>query len=234
MLIEPVSCNTKTIYAASDNYPPYIDSNSPDDGLLMEIIRAAYNTQGYSVELDYVPWARAFSGVLNGTYDILPDVYYNESRALDLQFSTPLTINDIRIISNVDDKFNFTHTEDLTGKDVGVIRGYFYSKEFNEASNFTKVESSGFIQNIYRMLNGRIDLTIEDKLVARTLLFEENPALLEKFIFSESSVTSNKLYIACPFSNKRYVEIIGAFNTGLEIIKTNGIYSEIIEKYNTE
>ncbi len=230
----PLFGEDKIIVAASDNYPPYIDSGNPEDGLLMEIIRAAYTTQGYTVEIEYVPWARALSGLLKGTYDIIPDIYYNDSRTEKMQFSDPLVKVEIKIISRIEEKFDYTKFEDLRGKTIGVIRRYFYNEQFEAATSFSKIEASGLMQNINRLINRRIDLTLEDQLVAKTQMSELDISLLEKVYFSEEPFSVNELYLVSSFINIRCAELVGAFNIGLEEIKSNGVYNEIMEKYGIE
>lgn len=45
----------KTLTAASDPWPPFVDPQHPKEGLSLEIIRAAFQTQGYTIKMEYVP-----------------------------------------------------------------------------------------------------------------------------------------------------------------------------------
>ncbi|MBF0379049.1 MAG: amino acid ABC transporter substrate-binding protein, partial [Desulfamplus sp.] len=65
------SAEEKIIIAAADPYPPFVDPEDPEEGLSLVIIRAAYKTQGYTVKMEYVPWARAEALTIQGKYDIL-------------------------------------------------------------------------------------------------------------------------------------------------------------------
>ena len=76
----------KTIVAASDPFPPFVDPNNPTGGLTIEVIRAAYKTQGHDVKVEYVPWARAEAGVASGIYDILPNMWFSEARSKSFLF----------------------------------------------------------------------------------------------------------------------------------------------------
>ncbi len=58
----------------------------------LEIIRAAYKTQGHEVVMEYVPWARAESGVKNGSYDIVPFTWRTDARVKVLLFSTAFSV----------------------------------------------------------------------------------------------------------------------------------------------
>ncbi|MBF0227118.1 MAG: transporter substrate-binding domain-containing protein [Desulfobacterales bacterium] len=93
---------TKTLVAAADPWPPFIDPQNPKEGLSLEIVRAAFKTQGYEIKMEYVPWARAESGVKNGIYDILPDVWMTEARKKELMYSVPYAKNEVKFITLLD------------------------------------------------------------------------------------------------------------------------------------
>lgn len=231
LIIQLLYSNSKNLISVSSNWPPYIDNNSKTKGICMEIIREAYKTQNFTVEILIVPWSRAVNGVIEGTYDILPDVWYTEQRSKDLYFSAPILINTIKIISRKNDNFNYIDINSLKEKKVGYVRGFSYSQEFEDSDIFEKIPANYFIQNIYQLLSNKIDLTLEDELVAIKILKDENPKLLDEVKFSNIDFNTNYLYIACGYRNPKHKEIIESFNKGLDIIKLNGIYDQILKKY---
>lgn len=222
---------SRIIVAASDAWPPFVDDKNPTDGLSLEIIRAAYKTQGYQVKMEYVPWVRAENGVNNCRYDILPNTWLTEKRKAKLNFSEPYAYNKIMFIKNKDDSFEFIDLSSLTGKIIGTIRGYGYSNEFVEATNFQREEVPTFMQNIKKMLVGRVDLTLEDEIVALSILTKEDPKLLKNIVFCQKPLSLNGLYVTCSLTNPRQKEFIDAFNAGLKIIKKNGTYTKIMKQY---
>ena len=226
----------KEIVAAADPWAPFVDPSDPREGLSLAIIRAAYKTQGYTVKMVYVPWARAEQGVIKGTFDILPDIWKSDSRLKVFDFSEPYAANKIKFIKTIDDDFEYTDLSSLDGKRVGTIRKYGYGDEFLSADNFKRDEVSGLMQNIAKLTldNKRIDLTIEDEIVARVTIANEDPALLEKIAFVETPYSSEELYIAAGLNNPRHEEIISAFNTGLKEIEANGKLEEIRKSYGLE
>lgn len=103
----------QTLIAAADPYPPYVDPNAPGQGLAMEIVRAAFKTQGYTVKLEIMPWTRAEKGVSEGRYDMLVDVWRNDARVKELFFSTPYAVSKIKFIKRKDNPFEYTGLESL-------------------------------------------------------------------------------------------------------------------------
>ena len=228
----PVSgSDTNTVVVAADSWPPFVDPGGQSQGLSLEIIRAAYKTQGYTVEYKNVPWARAEAGVESGIYDILPDVWMTETRKKALFFSKPYASNDIKFISLKGDPFEFDGLNSLRGKQVGVIRGYGYSEEFNRSDEFKKEPVPDFMLNLKKLVTHRIDLTLEDEIVARHRIAKEAPGMFDKVRFSQKSLSRKGLYIASGYKNPRHQEIIAAFNKGLEAIQANGTFAEIMKNY---
>ena len=221
----------RTLIAAADPYPPYVDPQAPGEGLAMEIVRAAYKNQGYTVKLEMMPWVRAEKAVSEGRYDILVDVWRTEARTKELLFSTAYAISKIKFIKRKDNPFEFTGMESLSGKRVGVIRGYGYSDAFNAATHFTRDEVPSMDHNINKLLLKRIDLTLEDENTAKVLIQKLGPKVAQQLDFTANALASNPLYLAAGLKNPRHKEIVEAFNRGLVAIKANGSFLAIEKRY---
>lgn len=223
-----------TITAAGDPYPPFGDPKNPSGGLTVEILRAAYKTQGHEVTMEFVPWARAEAGVKNGTYDIVPYTWRTDARLKVLLFSTPYAIGNVRFIKRKGDPFDFTGMESLTGKVVGTVRGYGYGDAFVNATNFTRDPSNDLTTNVKKLLRKRIDLTLEDEIVARAHLSADDPHVLDEIEFVKAPLSVNPLYVTAGLQNPKAQEIIAAFNRGLELIRANGTLDRIFRRYGME
>ena len=221
----------KTIVAAADPWPPFVDQKSPKDGLSLEVIRAAMKTQGYVVKMEYMPWARAEESVKNGTYDLLPDVWLTEERTQYLAFSDPYAANEVKFIKRKGDAFEYTDLQSLKGKTVGIVKGYGYGDAFSKSDLFKKEEVPDIITSVRKLLATHIDLTLEDQIVASTLISQVDPSLLDRIEFTHGSLSTNNLYIAVGRKNPQQKEIIAAFNRGLSIIKGDGTYNRILESH---
>lgn len=222
---------TRTITAAADPYPPFVDPKNPKEGISLELIRAAFKTQGYEVKMNYMPWARAESDVKKGVYDILPNVWMTEARKKDLMYSKPYVSNKVKFISLKEEPFEYNGMKSLTGKTIGTVRGYGYGNEFLKSTDFKREEVTDLMFNIKKLIAKRIDLTLEDEIVAKTKIAREDPKLLEQIKFSTNTFSVNDLHIASGFKNSRHKEIIDAFNKGFEIIKSDGTAAKILSSY---
>ena len=224
---------SKLITSAANPWPPFADPDRADQGLSIEIIKAAFAVEGYPFNHQFMPWARAEHEVKNGKIDILPDAWFTDKRSSYLMFSKSYASNRITFIKRKGDPFEYKGIESLTGKTVGVINGYGYGNDFMNADTFTREEVTDLIHNLKKLVLGRIDLTLEDEIVAKTTLQKE-PALLRQIAFVKTPLSNNDLHIACSWTNPRHEEIISAFNRGLEVIKANGTLASIFQRYRIE
>lgn len=221
----------KTIVAVSDPFPPFVDPNNPTGGLSIEVIRAAYKTQGHEVKVEYVPWARAEAGVQSGVYDILPNMWFTEARSKQFLFSTSYLSNTIRFIKLKGDSFEYTGIDSLKGKVIGVTRGYAYSDAFKQSNLFTREDSNDLLTNLKKLQAKRIDLTLDDEAVTNYTITQNNPKLFAELELVNGNLALNPLYVVSGVKNPNHKEWIESFNEGLKIIKQNGTLETIFKKY---
>lgn len=146
-------------------------------------------------------------------------------------FSTPFAVANVRFIKRKGDPFEFNGLESLNGKRVGTVLGYGCDDTFFQSTSFARENGKDLSTNIKKLLRNRIDLTLEDEIVARSALSAEDPRLLDQIEFVKTPLSVNPLYVTAGLQNPRAQEIIAAFNRGLEIIKANGTYDRIFKKY---
>lgn len=218
------------IIAAADAYPPYMDPAHPKQGISLQIVRAAYATQGYVIDMHFVPWARAMNGVKNGEYDILPNAWWTQERARFLLYSEPYMQSEIKFIKRKGDPFEYHGLGSLTGKTVGIVKGYGYGDEFLNSTNFARPEVSEILQNVKKLVLGRIDLTLDDEIVARWIIKHRAPSLMQSIEFTQNGLSSQQMHVTSSLENPRHQTIIDAFNKGLATIKANGTFDNILRE----
>lgn len=234
MAIVSPSSYAEKITGVTNPYLPFKGPDLPGQGIMVEIVRAAFESQGYELEMKFIPWARAISGVRSSKYDVLIAVWWTEERTETLRYSDMYLQNQIKIIKRIDDDFEYEGLESLTGKNVGVIRDYAYSEQFLNASNFKRIETNDLLNNLLKVDAGRLDYTVEDELVARTKIAAEAPELKSKLAYTKNALSTNDLHVTSALNNVKSKKIIAAFNEGLKTIKQNGTYAAILAKHAME
>lgn len=232
ILILSFTVQAEKITAVGDPWPPFIDPAAANKGIITEIATAAYATQGYELEMIFVPWARAIKGVKNASYDLLLGTWLTEERKKYLMYSDTYLSNSIKFLKKKDNDFDYKGIESLSGLSVGVVRDYGYGDEILKANNFRRPETKDFISNARKLAAGRIDLTLEDEIVARAIIAKKQPELLDKIDFADTAYSINTLHVTCGLANAKHEELILAFNRGLAEIRKNGEYDRILNSIN--
>lgn len=221
-----------TITAAQDPWAPFVQDQG-DPGLSVELVRAALEHEGYELEMTIMPWARAIKQVSDGDIDVLVATWYTEERTAYLRYSEPYIQNQLKFIKRAGDNFEFNGLDSLTGKTVGIVRDYGYGDDFSNAPNFSRPETTNIASNLLKLKAGRIDLTLEDEIVALSTMKNEGIDPSE-FEFTSNALSVNNLHVSSGKANPRSEEIIAAFNRGLSAIRENGTMAELLKKYGIE
>ncbi|AYC07395.1 transporter substrate-binding domain-containing protein [Vibrio cholerae] len=233
-LISVVLCSfsawAQTITAAQDPWPPFVMENAQQKGLSVDIVTAAFATQGYTVEFTIMPWSRALNDVKEGKIDILPATWFTQERTAYLTYSDNYLTNQVKFIKKAGDNFEFAGLASLNGKKVGIVRGYGYGDKFMNDPSFFRPESTDLKQNLQKLQAGRIDLAVEDELVAKSIIIEAGMNLAD-FAFTNQAISENPLHVTSGKANPRSEELVAAFNKGLAEIKANGTFDKLLADY---
>lgn len=227
LLLSWSSQATTTVTLSNDEWPPYVDTDG-QQGLAIEIVRAALQQQQRSLTVHIKPWARAYREVTTCSSDLLL-VWYEASRLHEIRYSEPFLTNRLRFIKRLDDDFEYQDIASLAGKHIGVIRGYNYRNEFINNPSYHLRANHSLAANLQMLSLKRIDLVVEDELVAATTIFQQR--MEGQFIFTGPPLNERKLYVATGMCNLEGTALIDSFNAGLAAIKANGEYQQLVDKY---
>jgi len=143
--------------------PPYMyglgDSAA---GMYPAMLRAIYAKLGLSVRCVAVPWVRALAEVRKNPVGI-GGLYKNAERERIFDFTDPLSLERLAVYTVRSSSGPISSLADLAGLRVGVIRGWSYGGEFDQAvveGRFTTEENVGDSLNFQKLANGRLDAVI--------------------------------------------------------------------------
>ncbi|EEX94857.1 putative amino acid ABC transporter, periplasmic amino acid-binding protein [Vibrio orientalis CIP 102891 = ATCC 33934] len=222
--------NSAVITAAQDPWAPFVQKDKANPGVSVEIITEAFKSQGHSVDFKIMPWTRALNEVKSGKVDVLVATWFTNERTSFLKYSDPYLENSLKFIMRKGEGFEYNGLDSLSGKTVGIIRNYGYGDEFLSATNFKKPEANDLIANAKKLTAKRVDLTLEDELVAKSTLSAAGMNL-DDFDFTNNALSVNPLHVTSGLANPNHAEYIEAFNKGLVEIKANGTFDKILAKY---
>lgn len=221
----------ETIKLASLEWEPYIGPKMPDNGYVAEIMNEAFKKTGKTVQIDYLPWARAVKMAKDGDYaDYMPE-YYSEDLKKDFILSAPLPGGPLGFFKKKASKITFKTLEDLKPYTIGVVRGYVNTAEFDSAAYLKKDEATDNLMNFRKLIAGRFELIICDKYVGEHILKTELKENFEEIEFVEPGLEKKDLYLCISKALPNGQKIVDEFNTSIKQMTDDGTMKKILEKH---
>ncbi len=224
----------KHISLSTCEYPPYYGEQLENNGFIAEIITEAYKRMNYSVDITFYPWPRAYEYGKRG--EIVDGLFtfgvVTEERLQLFEYSDPLPPLVFGFYKLVEDDIFFTTLEDLISYRIGVVRGYIYDDSFEDIrANLEIDEVSVDKQNVLKLEAGRLDLILIERFNANYLIRTKFPELADVIEWLEPPISVDAQYLAISKRAPDYLQKVDDFNRGLELIKQDGTFEEILSKH---
>ncbi|HEY1028321.1 MAG TPA: transporter substrate-binding domain-containing protein [Pseudomonas sp.] len=234
LLLSPALASAELLRLVADPWPPFNDRDLPGNGLASDLVTQALTRAGYTTSYVEVPWERAVLGLKRGDYDVLINAWYSADRAEYGHFSRPYLVNRLRFIQRKGSNIRFESLADLYPYSIAVVRGYAYSREFDNDSKLLKVGVGNF-EIAARMLHaGRVQLALEDEWVARHHLSRELSAIRDELEFLPLPLSENGLHILIRRSHPGHEEIASRFDKAIQAMSDDGSYARTLRRHSPE
>ena len=220
----------RTLTTAATEYPPFYGSELADKGFMTEIIRAALDRKGYTVEIHFLPWKRALAQTQNGRYDGLFTVWYREDRKEWFVFSDPLPANELVFFKRKETDINSSDLNTLKPHSIGLVRGYAPPPGFEEAGLKTQPANNDE-ENLRKLHRGRVDLALVDKIVAQHIINTKLPDAAGDLEWIDPPVHVDIQYLVISKQAADHQKTLQDFNIGLAEITQDGTLQSIMAKH---
>ncbi|MGN8278524.1 substrate-binding periplasmic protein [Pseudomonas sp. SMN5] len=230
LLLSHQTCAQK-LRLVADGWPPFTDATLVNGGLATDIVSTALARAGYATEFEQVPWARAMLGISEGRYDVLVNAWYAQDRTQIGQFSAEYLLNRVRFIKRKEDLIEFDNLQQLHVYPIAVVRGYAYSRDFDEDQQMHKVPVHSFAMAVRMLAAERVKLTLEDEYVARYYLARESPKVRNAVEFLPKPLSENSLHILVSLKNPEHEQIVAGFDKAIAAMKADGSYARLLEQH---
>lgn len=222
----PVAEWPVVIVGGDQNYPPYefIDGNGDPTGFNVELTRAIAEVMGMEVKIRLGPWGDVRKALGNGEVDILQGMAFAEDRIREVDFSPPHAIVYQSIWTRKGEELR--SLKELRGKEVIVMRQsamHDFLLKNNLDAAYVLVDS---LADALRLLaSGSHDAALVAKLPGQYLVKElgltnvtpqAKPLLAQKYGYAVKKGNS---------------ELLDRFSEGLAILKRNGRFQAIQQKW---
>ncbi len=226
----------KTFTFITESQPPYAADDIEDRGWAWVVVKAAVESQGYTAQLDIVPWARAVYESKIGRADALFLAFWTEERLQWYEYTVPVA----KVKSGL---FKLKERQDLvfdgdlnalSSFDFGVCNGCAIATHFDNAEYLKKKFLVDTQQGLRMLWLKRLDFVAANKPTADSDLNKleaEYPGISNQVVFIEPALQVNDLLVAISKETPNYKEKLRDFNRGMKEIFLNGTYHRIQKKY---
>ena len=218
----PSEKTTSVLTLVVDNYPPYIDELSPEQGVLSQLVKQAFATAGVATTLSFQPWPKvpvvaAQSGYASFLWFKTPELEQ------DWLFSEPIVELRQMLITTTDFKAELKRFDEFRPYRLGVTKGYFYGPEFAAVrADFRLTEAVSDYASLQNLLAGRVDFVLMDPIVAQ-LMWQQLPVKAAKLRFlAKPLLTAQPAYLVCSRNFLPCHAVIQSFNQALLQLQQTG------------
>jgi polar amino acid transport system substrate-binding protein len=215
----------------SGNWPPYSDQGLPQQGLALDLVTQALARAGYQTRVRVDSLDRILEGGKIGVYDVFATPWYSEERDQYLDFSEPYLESHIRFIKRKDSNIEFDNLADLKGVMIGVVRDYAYDEQFNESRDLIKISERNLIQNLLKLVQRRVDLTLDDELVLKYEINRYIPNSMRELEILPKPLAVRGVHIGVSRENPDHAQIVADFNEAIAAMRKDGSYDKIVASH---
>ncbi|HBE91477.1 MAG TPA: amino acid ABC transporter amino acid-binding protein [Gammaproteobacteria bacterium] len=215
----------------SGSWPPYADESLPEQGLAIDLVTTALKRSGYSPQVKTASLPQILEGSKTGIYDVFATPWYTMDRAQYLDFSQPYLESSINFIKRTDTSFEYASFDNLEGMTVGVIENYAYDEDFSNATAIEKISASSLTENLRKLVEKKIDLTLDDERVLRYTLNRSMPRSTATLEILAKPLAVRGINIGVSRKNPEHAKIVAIFNKAIAEMKNDGTYDSIIQKH---
>ena len=220
--------NAQTIKLVYVSFPPYEDSiNNKPSGILVQIVEQIFKQADIPYTLTFLPFKRGYNLVKTGDYDGLFNFYKIDSRLAFFDYSAPIIKNPLVFFVQKDSDMVYRSLNDLTGKKIGIMVGYTYGKEFDSAQNFRKDAANEHVHHFRKLIFGRLDAYLCDKMVGIYTARKEGLMNELKILPTPLRVMNGHI----GFTKGKHKELIEKINLEIQQMEIHGGIDQIINNY---
>ena len=207
----------------------YTDENGEFVGIDVDIIKAVAANQGFNIEIQSLGWDAAVTAVQAGQADaLLAGASITKERKDSGWIFSDSYYDSYQVFAAKADS-GIESLDDLKGKTIAVknaTAGANYAEELKDKYGF-KIDTYEDSPTMYQaVVLGQADACVEDKPI-----MADNIKTGGLYLTIVESTASKVAPYGFAIMNKDNQELLDMFNKGLQEIKDNGTYDEILNKY---
>jgi polar amino acid transport system substrate-binding protein len=226
-----ISAQTKIVLGVPES-PPYFTEKAEGQGMVCELLTAAFKNQGYDVTYQFMPLARLFTTLIAG--DVVGIPYGLGSVSAEDQAkvveSKAIYLSEY-VLFYKKSKF----PKGVEFQDISELKGYTEEVKNGNTPIIDLLKSKGMeidLGNASDSMMMKLSLDRADFLAIPDLggldLVKSTNLKSEDYAFTKFITSSNRTMMFLKAGNDK---LISDFNTGYAAIMKNGTYKKVLEEY---
>lgn len=220
--------NVIAIGASADGYPQYFKEDDELKGYSVDVIEAIFDEMDYEIEWVLTDWNGILANLESGKVDTVANFAATEERGESYNFTDPY-YNTKTVIATGEETENIQSLDDLDGKTIANVLGSNYENVLQENypdGDYEIVTFEAADVIFADVANGQVDGFVSGReILLAQINDKEMPLEIVGEGFGEQAV-------ALPFKEtEENDELILEINETIELLKENGVLSELSEKW---
>lgn len=233
-LFPAAACAGALTIAAEDDWAPYsyrVEGASEVQGLAPELVRAAFATQGVSVQFDVLPFSRCLLHAERGKAAGCFNVTRTQSNASQFCWHpTPLFTEELGIFGRPSSRATRPLAEqDLVGKRVGITLGYTYPTSFMTHPRIQRFSAASDGNLIQMLVAGRVDYILLNTMPGYHRL-QQQPALAGQVV-RVGALGQDSFWLAFSKTHPEGLRMCDVFERGLRVLHASGAYDRTMRAF---
>ena len=221
------------ITISTGHYPPWAGQELPGQGVINQLVTAAFATQGLEVRYVYLPWKRALEETRRGSFPASSFWLPGTGQRKFLRMSDPLINTRTVFFQRAEDPpIRWERIEDLAPYRIGATLGFTYTPEFYNAVDQGRIRVL-FVpdetQNLKLLFGNRIDVFAASEF-AGLQMARELGAERDRLRIIHPPLIQSPVYLLFSTRHPQGTHLMARFNLGLQRIRTSGEYQRILDQ----
>ena len=229
--------SSKTIIIGADEWCPINCTNTgKQQGIGIDLARKVFEPIGYKIEYQIIPWSEALKLVREGKINAVIGASRKDDKTLIFP-DNPITEISDNFYVRTGSPWRYQGIHTLKNKRVGIIQDYGYGdvmtdfiakNKFTADVLYTAQGKTPLKDNIEKLMDGKIDVLVESKIVMDYTL--KNSNLAEKIIWA-GSAPQDYVYLAFSPALPQSKTLAAQYDATIRSMKASGALKQMYSVY---
>jgi polar amino acid transport system substrate-binding protein len=196
--------------------------------MALELVSTALARAGYIAENEVTSLEAVINGLRADSFDGSAALWRSEEREQFLLYSDAYLENRLVLVGRKGSPVEASSFAELSGKKIGVVAGYAYGPELDQATEPVFVRGVSSDENLRALLRGEVDYVLADALVVHHLAQDYPQQTREKLATATKALIKRSLYFTLRKDLPDAQRIVDAFNKELREMLGDGSYHKAL------